>query len=129
MTNVEIVHGIYAKLENRPGTLERAAKALGAKHINIDAIGLETNGNQGFVRIVTHKAKEGVDALRATGIEAFESQLAVALLSNKPNELARATSELAAAGVNVEGIVTTTDGRLAFRTNDVERTAQILRKL
>jgi hypothetical protein len=129
MTNVEIVHGIYAKLENRPGTLERAAKALGAKHINIDAVALETNGNQGFVRILTHKSKEAVDALRANGVEAYESQLAVALLSNKPNELARASAELAAAGVNIEGILTTTDGRLAFRTSDVERTAQVLRKL
>jgi len=129
MTNVEIVHGIYAKLENRPGTLERAAKALGAKHINIDAVTLETSGEQGFVRILTHKSKEAVETLRANGIEAYESQLAVALLSNRPNELARAAGELAAAGVNIEGVLTTTDGRLAFRTSDVERTAQVLRKL
>ena len=129
MTNVEVVHAVYARLENRPGTLQNLAKTLAAHKINIDAISGETHHNEGYIRIVTHKAKEAVEQLRKANIEAWESQLAVVSLPNKPGELARATSELAAAGLNVEGLVTTSDGRLAFRTNDVERAAQILRKL
>lgn len=129
MVNVETVHAVYARLENRPGTLERAAKVLAEHKITIDALSLETNGNQGFARLLTHKSKEAVDVLRKANVEAFESQLCVVNLPNKNGELARACGELAAAGLNVEGIVTTPDGRLAFRTSDVERTAQILRKL
>lgn len=129
MTATEIVHGIYVRLPNSPGSLERAAKLLSGKHISIDAVSLETQGDQGFARILTHKAKEAVEALRSAGLDAYESQVCVASIPNRPGELARAASELAAAKINIEGIVTTTDGRLAFRTSDVERTAQVLRKL
>lgn len=129
MTAVEIVHAVYVRLENRPGTLQRATKVLGDHRINVDAISGETLGNTGYVRILTHKAQEAVHAMKNAGVEAFVSEMAVVNLPNKPGELARASAELAAAGINVEGIVTTTDGRLAFRTSDVERAAAILRKL
>lgn len=129
MTNVEIVHAVYARLENQPGSLQRAAKALGEHKINIDALSGETIGNVGYVRILTHKAKEAVDVLKKAGVDAYASEMALAQLPNKAGELARASADLAAAGINVEGIVTTSDGRLAFRTSDVERTAAILRKL
>lgn len=129
MTHVDIVNAVYARIENRPGSLERATKALGQSKINVDAISAETFGSQGFVRILTHKPKEAVSVLRAANVEAFESELVVVALANKPGELARACGELAAAGLNVEGIVTTPEGKLAVRTNDAERAAQILRKL
>jgi len=129
MVEVEIVHAVYARLPNHPGTLERAARALGEHRINVDALSLETHGGEGYARILTHKAKEATEALRKAGVEAHVSELAVALLPNAPGELARACAELAAAGLNVEGVVTTPGGRLAFRTNDVETTAQVLRKL
>lgn len=129
MSNVELVHAVYAKLENRPGTLEHVARALGEKRVNVDAISLETVGSTGYARIVTHKAKEAVRILHAAGIDAYESDTVLVSLPNKPGELARATSEVAAAGVNVESVLTTADGRLAFRTSDNERAAQVLRKL
>ena len=129
MTHVDTIPAVYARLENRPGSLERAAKVLGSLKINIDAISLETSGGQGFARVLTHKPKEAVDALRKANVEAYETQLCIAALANKPGELARACGELAAAGLNVEAVSTTPEGKLAFRTNDVERTAQILRKL
>ena len=127
--NVETIPSVYAKLENHPGTLERAARLLGERRINIEAISLETSGGMGFVRIVTPKAKEAVEALRSQQVEAYESPLVVAPLQNRAGELGRAAAEMAAAGINVEGVVTTADGRLAFRTSDNERAATILRKL
>ena len=129
MSSVETLHAIYAKLENRPGTLERVARALGDKKINIDALSLETVGGTGFARVVTSKAKDAVKALQAVGVEAYESDILVASLPNRPGELARATAELAAANVNLEAVTTTPDGRLAFRTSDNERAAAILRKI
>lgn len=36
---------------------------------------------------------------------------------------------MAAAGINIEALTTTTDGRLVFRTSDNERAARILREL
>lgn len=129
MVAVETIHAVYCRLENRPGTLERAAKALADKRINVEAISLDTNGGNGFVRIVTHKTNEGVAALHASGIDAFQSELLLASLPNRIGELHRACAELAAAGLNVESILTTPEGKVALRTNDNERAAQILRKL
>lgn len=129
MVTVENVPAIYAKLENRPGSLDRAARAIAEKRINVDSISLETVGSTAFARILSPRSKEVVDTLKAAGIEAYESQLIATHLANKPGELHRATSEIAAASINVEAVVTTADGHLAFRTSDNERAAQILRKL
>lgn len=129
VVNVETVNAVYARLENRPGTLERAARALGERRLNIDTVSLDTNGNVGFARFLTPRSKDAVEALRSAGIEAWESQAVVATLPNRPNELAQAAREVAAAGVNIEAVATTADGRLAFRTSDNERAAMILRKM
>lgn len=129
MPSVETIHAVYAKLDNRPGTLEHVARALAGHKINVDALSLETVGSTGFARLLTHKAKEAVRALHNAGVEAYESDAVVVALPNRAGELARAAAEVAAAGVNVEAVLTTADGRLAFRTSDNERAAQILRKL
>lgn len=129
MPAVETTHAVYVKLDNRPGTLEHMARALAEKRINVDGISLETVGSTGFARIVTHKSRETLRALHDAGVEAFESDTLVVALPNKAGQLARATAEVAAAGVNVEAVTTTADGRLAIRTSDNERAAAILRKL
>lgn len=129
MVNVENVSLVYAKIENRPGALHHAARALGEKRINVEALALETVGSSGFVRIQTHKPRETVEALRAAGVDAFESPSLMTSLHNKPGELGRAAAEIAAAGINIEAILTTPDHRLAIRTSDNERAAQILKKL
>lgn len=129
MVAVENIHTLYVKLENRPGTLNRAAKALGDNRINIDALSLETVGNGGYVRIVTPRFREAIEALRSNGIEAYESPALIVSVPNRPSELAHATGDLASSGINVEGMITTTDGRVVIRTSDNDRAAQILRKL
>lgn len=129
LVSVEPIQTVYAKIENKPGTLERATRAIKEKKINIDALSVETSGPFGFLRILTPRARDTTDVLRAQGIEAYESQAILVNLPNKPGEINRATSELAAAGLNVEALFTTSDGRLALRTHDNERAAMILRKL
>lgn len=129
MVNVENVAAVYAKLENRPGTLERLTKVLGERRINIDSISLETVGSTGFVRLVVQRPREVVDACKQSGIDCYESQVILVHLPNKAGELHRASADLAASGINVESILTTAEGRLAIRTSDNERAAMILRKL
>lgn len=126
---VESTHTVYAKLENRPGTLERATRVLKERRINVEGFSLETVGTTGFMRMSVQKPREVVEALRSQGVEAYESQTLLMVLPNKPGELHRASSELAAAGINVESIFPTADGRLAMRTSDNERASQILRKM
>lgn len=129
MVAVETIPAVYAKLENVPGSLERATRAIREKRVNIESVALETNGGWGFLRVLVPRSREVVDVLRANGVEAYESDVVVAGIPNKPGEINRASAELAAGGLNIESIFTTADGRLAFRTNDNERAAQILRKI
>lgn len=129
MVSIDLVNGIYARVENKPGNLERVGRALAERNVKIDALGLETSGSSGFVRILTPKAREALDALKTAGIECYESQLVVAHMPTKPESLGQLAAELAAARINIEGVLTTGDGRLALRTSDNERAAPILRKL
>ena len=129
VTTIENIHTVYVKVDNRPGSLERIAKALGEKRINIDAISVETVGSTGFARLVTNRPNEAVEALRHARLEAYDSPALLVALPNRPAELGRACAELSAAGINIEGVITTADGRLVVRTHDNERAAQILRKL
>lgn len=126
---IEPVTLVYAKLDNRPGTLEHAMQALGQKGINAEAVSLETVGSTGFLRVHAQKPQDALTILRSAGVEAFPSEALLASVHNKPGELGRASAELAAAGVNVEAILTTPDHRLLVRTSDNERAASILKKL
>jgi len=129
MVKTEPVTLVYAKLDNRPGTLEHAMRVLGQKGINADALSLETVGSTGFLRVHAHKPQDALTLLRNAGVEAFPSEALLASVQNKPGELGRAAAELAAAGINVEAVVTTPDQRLLVRTSDNERAAQVLKKL
>jgi len=129
MVTVEPITGVYAKVPNRPGALQNLARSLGQNGVNVDALSAETMGELGIVRFTTRKPREAVDLLRHAGVEAYETEMVLTSLLNKPNQLALAAGDLAASGINVEGVLTTTEGRLAFRTSDNERAAQILRKL
>lgn len=130
MVSVQTQPAVYAKLENRSGTLEHATSVLAEKKIPVDAITLETVGFMGAIRILTEKSQEAAEALRASGIEAHPSELLMATIpSSRPVELARIWAELAAAGVNVESVMTVRDGRLGVRTDNNELAERILGKL
>lgn len=129
MVAVETIPAVYVKIENRPGTLEQVARIASERRLNIDALALETVGTTAFARVSVRRSHEMVQALRANHIEAHESDLVVATLPNRPGELARACGELSAARVNIEAVLTTPEGRVAFRTNDNGTALHILGKL
>ncbi|HVL47731.1 MAG TPA: hypothetical protein VM889_04155 [Candidatus Thermoplasmatota archaeon] len=129
MQGIQTVQLVYATIENTPGQLSRAASALGRERINIDALSLETQGHLGMLRLLTTRTGEAVKVLRNQGIEAHESEAIAIPLGNRPGELGRVSSELAAAGLNIESVFPTPDGRLVIRTNDVRQSERILGKL
>lgn len=129
MVHVETVNLVYAKLENRPGPLQEAALVLGQGRFNVDGVSLETIGSTAFLRVHVQRPSEAVDALRAAGVDAFQSEAILAAAHNRPGEIARLAGEMAAAGVNVEAIVTTANHQLIIRTSDNARAVDVLRKL
>lgn len=129
LQGIQTVNVVYVTIENRPGSLARAASALGKANINIDAVSVETNGGQGFARFLTARPSEAVKSLKAAGIQAFESETLVVPIPNRPGELARVASELGAAGINIESVASTPDGKLLVRTNDARASERILQKI
>lgn len=126
---IETLPGVYAKIDNRPGSLQHVTRLLGERQLNIDAISAETVGSTGFTRILTKKPREAIDILRAANVDAHETEFVFAHPENRPGELARICSELAAGGVNIESVLTMPDGRLGFRTHDNALASRILGKL
>lgn len=127
--NVQTTPALYVKLTNKPGALEQAARVLGERHINIDALSLETVGSTGYARILTPKFKEALAILQSANVEAYETELVRTTIPNKPGELARVCAELAAAGVNIEAVLASPTGEIDLRTDDNELAARIIGKL
>ena len=125
----ELTPARYVKLDNRPGALDHLTRVLRDRKINIDSMSLESVGSTGFARILTSKNREAIDALRQGRLDVHDTQLLLMRIENRPGELNRLTSELAAAGINIEAVLTTIDGRVALRTNDNETASRILGKL
>jgi len=129
MVTVEEGPAVYVKVENRPDALARVTRALVERRIGLDGVSVETMGGTAVVRLVVKQPRRAVAALREMGLDAFESEVLFTAATSRPSALARIAAELAQADVNVEGVVTTADRRLALRTSDNARAAEILRKL
>jgi hypothetical protein len=89
-------------LENEPGVLARVCAVLRERSINIHALSIVDNVEQGMVRLVTSDPAAAVEAIRALGlypIQADVIDLRPASIIGKLGEISRA---LADAGVNID---------------------------
>ncbi len=86
---------------NRPGELARVANAIAQRGINIEAFSLGY-GTHGALAFLAHDEKGLKGALNADGITFKEVPLLTIELEDKPGTVAKATSLLADAGVNIE---------------------------
>lgn len=118
-------------LENRPGALHAAIKALSAASVNILGVSSEAVGSFGFVHIVSDAGAKAAKVLKRAGFDVFQTPIFNADLANRPGELARLTKALAEKGINITQIYGTTSGhvgRLLFTVNDAEKAKPIVAK-
>jgi hypothetical protein len=110
------------RLPTRPGSLVRVAEALGRAGINIDgACGLEAGG-EGLLHVLVENGELARRTLLNAGIEiTSESQVVVLELENRPGTGAAVLRRVADAGVNVDLLYTTLDGRLVLGSDDPAR--------
>jgi len=113
---------------NCPGSLVGIAEALGAAHVNIEAIGGVTVLEEGVVGLVTDDPGKTRSVLREAGID-FEEHEALALdLPSHPGELATVLRRLADESINVLSCYAAAErNRLMLTVDNVEATKQILR--
>lgn len=109
-------------LPSRPGTLLRVAEALGHAGVNIDgACGLETAG-EGILHVVVSDAELARRTLLNAGVEiCAEQTVTVLALENRPGSAAAVLRRVADAGVSVNLLYTTVDGRLVLGSDEPGR--------
>jgi len=109
-------------LANRPGTLADAAEAIGNAGVNIDGGCGFPAGDEGVFHILVDDAGAARRAVEAAGLEVRAERDVVVLdqLPNQPGTLGAALRRIADAGVNVDLIYSSADGRVVLGGDDVE---------
>ena len=100
-------------LSNRPGELARVASALARQEVSIKALAASATSNQVTLHLVGHDVEATRSALESANIAFQETEALLLLLEDKAGEIARISSMLADANVNLNAIY------LAGRADDL----------
>ncbi len=108
-------------LVNRPGTLADAAEALGRAGVNIEGVCGFPAGGEGVMHVLVEDADAGRRALEAAGLEVRAEREVVILgqLPQQPGTLGARLRRFADAGVNVDLMYNTEDGRVVLSGEDM----------
>ncbi len=93
------------QLENRPGELAHLAHAFGARGINIVHVACVGAGPLACMFVTTDDDEGARKVLHGLGHEYIEGQPIMVEVEDRPGGLAEVTDRLAAAGVNVTGML------------------------
>jgi hypothetical protein len=120
------------QLQNRPGALSAALRAIAQAGVNLDtAAGVAGGEDTATVEVLPADPAGAVRALQQAGLTVREVQVAVTWLPNRAGTLARACEALGGAGINIDGLyVVATDPsrgqQAAFECADAARADQVL---
>ncbi len=108
-------------LVNRPGTLADAAESLGRAGVNIEGACGFPSGGEGIMHVVVEDPQSARLAIEQAGLEVRAEREVVLLdrLPERPGSLGEALRRIADAGVNVDLLYLTTDGRVVLSGEDV----------
>lgn len=118
------------QLENRPGALAGLARTLATRGIDIRAISGGGAGAQAYAVLTTSDEAATRAALRSAGYPYVEGETLIVEVEDRPGGLAAVAEKLAAAGVDIHGVlfVGRTEGTVetAFSVDDVARARRAL---
>lgn len=113
------------QLPNRPGELAHLARALAARGINIVHIAAGGAGPMAFAYLETDRFAETRDSLSGMGYEFLAGKTIVVECLDEPGALARLAEELAAVGVNIDGVMTASHSNgkvdIALTVDDLDK--------
>lgn len=113
-------------LKNVPGTIAELGEAAGKAGVNLrGACGFECGG-EGIMHVLVDDATAARGAFEGGGMEVRgEREVVVVDITDAPGELGRTMRRLADAGINVDLVYLTADGRLVIGPDDVERARSV----
>ncbi|HYD41897.1 MAG TPA: ACT domain-containing protein [Anaeromyxobacter sp.] len=98
------------RVENRPGMLGEVASALAQRKVNIRGINAWVENDEGVIRLVVDLLPAARKALAKQGWKAEEADVLELELPDKVGALAKVTSALGAAGVDITHVFVGTAG-------------------
>ncbi len=109
-------------LRNVPGTIADLGEAAGNAGVNlIGACGFECGG-EGVMHVLVEDGAAARRAFEEAGMEVrAEREVLVADVQDRPGGLGRVARSVADAGVNVDLVYLTADGRLVLGPDDIDR--------
>ncbi|MDR3213978.1 MAG: hypothetical protein LBT71_08725 [Azoarcus sp.] len=114
-------------LENQPGHLQRVLAAFETAGINVRGYLAADTGDYGIARFILDKPAEALEVLRAQGCAAAKAEVLCLRLPDKPGELARVMSVIAAAGINVLYSYSLISTIIAIHVDDIATAEAALR--
>jgi len=122
------------RMEDRPGTLGKVCRALADRAVNILAFQSFPTGKESLVRFVVDNPTTAKSVLDAQRLTYTEVEVAQVKLPHRPGELARATSRLGEANININyaycGVEAGTNAPfLIFGVAEVSRAVTILEQV
>jgi len=99
---MKTVEEIVVRLENRPGTLSAVSELLGSNAINILALTVRTNGDEGVMSFVPSDPVRAQNILRSAGYEITTQDIIAAETPSHPGGLNAVLKPLKLADINVE---------------------------
>jgi len=114
-------------LRNVPGTIADLGEAAGNVGVNLlGGCGFECGGEGVMHVVVEGDASAARTAFEQAGMEVRrEREVLVIEVDDTPGGLGRATRRYADAGINVDLVYLTADGRLVLGPDDVERARSV----
>jgi hypothetical protein len=107
-------------LINRAGTLAQASDALGRAGVNIEGACGFVSGEQAVYHVLVEDLERARRSLIDAGFEIQEErQVALTPIENRPGAAAALLRRIADAGLNVDLLYMTGDGRLVLSGDDV----------
>ncbi len=122
---------ITVALENRPGQLATVCRLLAEASISIDGIAVIDNLEQGVIRLITSDPDKCSRILSKAGCYVVEGDVLVLDTLDRPGLLARVTTQLAEAKINIDYVYGTSEHpgspmRLVLKASDLARAKQTI---
>ncbi len=89
-------------LENQPGRLALVSRLLANHGINIEALSVIDNVEQGMVRMLTSDSVAARSLIETDGFPVVEAEVLAIFTTDRLGRLAAIAEALAAAGINIE---------------------------
>ena len=126
-----IMREFTIQMEDRPGTLGKCCQALADRGVNILALHSFSSQGKSAVRIIVDNLTAAKTVLDSEHYAYTEKEVALAKLTHRPGELARAASRLGEANININYAYTglesgTSAPLLIFGVADAGQAAPIL---